>query len=146
MQSVVEVMGCQGGICNSGGDGLGSSFIRASIRNETQCPVTALCECKVEWLVTNYTPSKQGRKAAVVHVNVLGHSDHKNYDPRPKPDGSWYAFGAGSLSRREKIQLAAGALAELYYGIDIKNTSGPEIPGAGFSESMSGSCSCKATQ
>jgi hypothetical protein len=143
-QSVVEIKGCTGGICNSGGTGRSASFIQASVKNDATCKVTVECDCTVRWFITNHTPQQRGRKGFVVEVTVLGHMLRKEYRPKPLPNGSWYAFGAGSFSRRASFTLASGAEEKLYYGIDLGSTSAPEIPGAGFSEDMSGECLCEA--
>jgi len=145
-QSVVEIKGCEGGICNSGGTGSSSSFIRASVKNDAGCKVTVECECTIRWFLTNHTPQKRGRKGFVVEVTVLGHKLRQEYRPKPQPNGSWYAFGAGSFSRRATFTLAAGGEEKLYDGTDLSNTSAPEIPGAGFSEDMSGECSCEVKE
>ncbi len=58
-------------------------------------------------------------------------------------DGSWLAKGIGDFSQKKTFSLAPGASFELYHGYD-QITSPPDTPGAGWTESMSGECSCTA--
>jgi hypothetical protein len=67
----------------------------------------------------------------------------KAYLPKPQPDGSWLAQGIGDFSQKKTFSLAPGASFELYHGYD-QITSPPDTPGAGWTESMSGDCTCTA--
>jgi len=142
-QVVIETGYCPGGTCNSGGSGESSSFIRAKVKNTSKCPLTVDCECNVEWFVSNSTPGKRGRKGAIVKGHVLGDQFDKTYLPKPQPDGSWLAVGRGSFSQQKTFSLAPGAAFDLYHGYD-QITSPPDTPGAGWTESMSGDCTCTA--
>ena len=73
---------------------------------------------------------------------MLNHSFYKFYPARLQRDGSYYAAGSGDFSQKKTLSLVAGASQELYYGSDVNMTSPPDKPGAGWTESMSGDCSC----
>jgi hypothetical protein len=51
----------------------------------------------------------------------------------------------GDFTQRKTFSLAAGASEELYRGYDVL-TSPPDMPGSGWTESMSGDCACTARQ
>jgi len=141
-QSVVEIKNCHNGICNSGGTGKQSSFVFAKVKNVARCPVTVDCQCSIHWFVSNYTPGRQGRKGSIVSGIVLDHSFTKFYGSKLQPDGSYLASGSGDFPQHKTFRLAGGASKDLYHGQDVNNTSAPDMPGAGFTESMSGDCAC----
>jgi hypothetical protein len=111
------------------------------VENQSRCPVVADCECKIEWHVSNYSPSRIGLREAVVKGHVLQHFFNKTYKPKRQQDGSYLALGWGEFAQKKSIPLEAGATEELYHGYSVE-TSAYNNPGAGFHESMSGDCSC----
>ncbi|NLH71562.1 MAG: RHS repeat-associated core domain-containing protein [Verrucomicrobia bacterium] len=142
-QVVIETGSCPGGTCNTDSPE-GSSFIRAKVKNVSRCPLTVDCECNIHWFVSNYTPGRLGRKGALVKGHVLDHSFYKLYlAKKPQPDGSYFVVGIGDFSQKKTFSLAVGASKELYDGHD-EITSPPDTPGAGWTEAMSGDCSCTA--
>ena len=143
-QSVVEIKGCDYGVCNSGGDNKSnsSSFVKAWVKNVSPCRILADCECNVHWFVSNFSPGNSGRRGALVYGTVLGSFFSKYYPSRIQSDGSSLAWGIGDYTKRKIISVAPGATEQLYYGSDVNNASPPNMPGAGFTESMSGDCSC----
>jgi RHS repeat-associated protein len=142
-QTVYENKGCDGGTCNSGGTAESSSSVTARVTNTGPCTLTVTCQCKLEWYDSDFTPSKKGRKGFIVAGAVLGHSFSKTYLPKRQPNGSYLAAGGDSFSQQKTFTLAVGASRDLYHGYD-QITSPPNTPGAGWLESMSGSCSCSA--
>lgn len=139
----IEVVKCPSGICNSTDDGgENSSNIKAFVINRCKDSIRVACTCKIHWFGINYSPGRNGRKGFLVKGRVLGHSFTKEYLSKAQPDGSYVAAGRGDFSKEGTISLAPGASEQLYRGHD-EITYAPQNPGAGFTEMMTGECSCE---
>jgi hypothetical protein len=85
-----------------------------------------------------------------VKGTVLGQSFYKKIDPVYAGDGHsqdnvWVASGAGSIAATESFQVCPGNGKELYYGT-VSVAIPPDLPGAGFTARMNGTCACVAQQ
>ena len=138
--------GNTGGICNSTADAPGgsgnSSFIRASVKNNCKCQLRVSCTCKVSWGQGNWAPNRT--RGILVRGTVLGEAFSRDYLQYRNPGHSgaltWMAQGADAVEVSVGFLLGPGESHQLYDAYD--QTSSAPLVGAGFSESMQGTCSC----
>jgi RHS repeat-associated protein len=144
--------GCSGGICNSGGDSGSpvSSFVRASVKNTSKCPLYVTCTCNIKWAGANitYAPHKIGGFST--DGNVLGAKFNDKVNAVDGRDGKsseyvWVASGAGELPQSLSFILVAGELKQLYYG-EMVTSQRANSPGSSFNLEMKGTCSCSSIQ
>ena len=145
-QKAEVTAGNTGGICNSTADAPGgsgnSSFIRASVKNNCKCQLRVSCTCKVSWGQGNWAPNRT--RGILVRGTVLGEAFSRDYLQYRNPGHSgaltWMAQGADAVEVSVGFLLGPGESHQLYDAYD--QTSSAPLVGAGFSESMQGTCSC----
>jgi hypothetical protein len=129
---------CPNGLCNSDAPNP-SSFVRASVKNKSNCPLTVTCSCEVKWNGATSVPGKKSGGFTVTGF-VLDQQFHRKRLPKLM-NGNWISGGAGTEASSLSFLLQAGASKELYNGqINVAVTS--DAPGAWFYASMDGNCSC----
>jgi RHS repeat-associated protein len=135
---------CHGGLCNSGGTGTSSSFVKASVNN-TGCPVN--CTCTVKWNGSSTVYSRHKVGGFFADSTILGQHFHHVVKPVNASDGHsptpvWVASDAGSDSFSATVGAGTTQLYFGYISVAVPPNT-PGFPGNGFSAGMSGSCSCK---
>ena len=130
---------CNGGLCNSAGTGLSSSYVTATVKNTTKCTVWVNCSCNVGWSGATYTLGRTG--GFLAKGTVLDASFYAHYMPKMNSRGISTSVGSGSMPNTLIFALDGGMSKQLYYGI-ISVSIPHDTPGTGFTASMNGSCSC----
>jgi RHS repeat-associated protein len=132
------------GICNSTLQAPGAhhpnSFVVANIKNKSKCKLRINCDCSVSYSIKAWADTRQ--KAALIFGHVLSVGIGKTYAPEDMSSQSvpsWMAQGSDTISVGLGFILAPGEKRELYY-------AAPNLavwrPRSGFSEDVSGSCTC----
>ena len=146
-QWIEQKRNCPGGVCNSGGTGTSSSFITASVMNNSICTLDVTCQCRIQYKGRTWTITRSGGFTA--KGEVLGtpfNNFHRSVVQRSGPLIGWSVADARKVIRAtQTFRLAPGARHKLYDGY-FSVAIPPDQIGSGFSENMNGDCRCSAVK